>query len=149
MTYLGIDPGQKGGLCLLSGSEVKAWRMPDSASGLLDLLRECIPKPTVILEKAQPMPKQGVSSVFSYGQGYGQLLGIIAALELRYHEIRPTAWKKVVLAGEADKSDKGTSIRVAERLFPTLELIPAGCRKPHDGMAEAALLAEYGRRLNL
>lgn len=25
--------------------------------------------------------------------------------------------------------------------------VPQGCRTPHDGMAEAVLLAEYGRRM--
>jgi hypothetical protein len=42
---------------------------------------------------------------------------------------------------------KNTSIAVCKRLFPDVSLLPSErCRKDHDGMAEALLMAEYARR---
>lgn len=155
-SYLGIDPGLKGGICLLTPFDAQVWRMPETPAGIVAIIRSVSDhRPTVILEKAQAMPptlrgrRQGTGSAFAYGMGYGVLKGIIAALSLPFQEIRPAEWKKVILHGEPDKSDKGTSIRVCERLFPQVELVPKGCKKPQDGLAEAALLAEYGRRMNL
>lgn len=149
-TYIGIDPGQKGGIAILHERGATAIRMPERWVELRDFLlgvkgRDLV----VILEKSQPMPKQGVTSTFNYGVGYGELRGTLLSFGFPFHEIRPAEWKKVILHGEPDKSDKGTSIRVCERLFPMVELVPERCRKPHDGMAEAVLLAEYGRRMNL
>ena len=44
-------------------------------------------------------------------------------------------------------SDKNTSIDLCKRLFPDINLLATPrSRKPHDGMAEALLIAEYGRR---
>ena len=33
-----------------------------------------------------------------------------------------------------------------QRLFPGVNLIPPGCRKEHDGCAEALLMALYAKR---
>jgi hypothetical protein len=35
---------------------------------------------------------------------------------------------------------------MCENLFPGVQLVRKGCRTAHDGMAEAILMAEYGRR---
>jgi crossover junction endodeoxyribonuclease RuvC len=101
----------------------------------------------VVMEKVGPMPKQGVTSMFTFGAGYGALQMAAVSNGCRLFLVTPQEWKKVILAG-TDKS-KDSSIRVCECLFPSVVLVPPGCRKPHDGMAEAILLAEYGRRQNL
>jgi crossover junction endodeoxyribonuclease RuvC len=152
--YVGIDPGLKGGIAVITeGILTSLLPMPGEA-GLREFLQslseagKTIP-PMVVLEKSQPMPKQGVSSVFSYGVGYGIILGMLIYGRIPYHLVRPAVWKSTMLAGEPDKKDKGTSIRVVERIFPDVELVPRGCRKPADGLAEALLMAEYGRRLSL
>lgn len=152
--WIGIDPGKKGGVGVIDESRtvLDLFRMPDTCQGIDAALRHIAaawPGAVVVLELAQAMPKQGVVSMFEYGRGFGQIEGAIAANGLACHLVRPAVWKKIILSGEADKRDKGVSIRVCERVFPAASLVPAGCRKPHDGMAEALLLAEYGRRLNL
>ena len=43
--------------------------------------------------------------------------------------------------------DKQDSITVCKRLFPDANLFRTDkCKKEHDGMAEALLMAEYARR---
>lgn len=152
-SYIGIDPGKTGGVAVIDGAGrlLTAVRMPKTLPHLRALLRALFlaERPVLVIEKSQPMPKQGVTSSFNYGVGYGVLIGMTTFAEIPLHEIRPADWKREILAGEPDKKDKGTSIRVCERLFPQVELVPGGCKKPQDGMAEAILLAEYGRRKNL
>ena len=43
--------------------------------------------------------------------------------------------------------NKQKSIEVCRKLFPDVSLLPTSrCKKSHDGMAEALLMAEYARR---
>lgn len=88
------------------------------------------------------MPKQGSVSMFTFGENYGWLKGVLDMAEISYQEIAPQTWKKEFNLN----SDKAKSIEVARQLFPKVNFTPAGCRKPSDGMAEALLMAEYARR---
>lgn len=150
--FVGIDPGKTGGIGIVCDGMVSAIRMPDELAGIKKALTH-LPNAgdglIVVIEKSQPMPKQGSVSGFNYGRGYGVLIGMLTMAGIPYHEVRPTEWKKQILAGEPDKKDKAVSIRVCERLFPGVDLIPGKCKNPQDGMAEALLLAEYGRRNSL
>lgn len=39
------------------------------------------------------------------------------------------------------------SIKKAQELFPDVSLLASDrCKRPHDGLADALLIAEYGRR---
>lgn len=145
--FVGIDPGQAGGIAIIdeTGDLYDHVPMPDTRKGIADLLRQLEGKDVVaVVEKVHSMPKQGVASTFKFGKGYGVLLGVCAVLEFKLLEPTPQAWKKKMLAG----TDKGkhASIQVCENLFPTAELVQPRCRVPHDGVAEAILLAEYGRK---
>ncbi len=46
----------------------------------------------------------------------------------------------------ASQVAKAASIRKAQQLFPGVNLVPPGCRTPSDGIAEALLIMEYGKR---
>ena len=80
--------------------------------------------------------------MFTFGQSYGWIMGVLDAFEISYQTIEPRKWK----AEFGLNSDKAKSIDVARQLFPTATLVPKGCRTPHDGIAEALLMAEYCRR---
>lgn len=149
--YVGIDPGQSGGIGVI-WDDIEAFPMPGSEQDIVKLIaniRQKAPEIVVILEKAQAMPKQGIVSTGKYMESYGFIKGALAAMKIPFQEVRPAVWKREILSGEIDKRDKDTSIRICERIFPQVDLILPRCRKPHDGMAEALLIAEYGRRKNL
>lgn len=94
------------------------------------------------LEHVGAMPGQGVTSMFSFGENFGFIKGLLAANELPYELVRPQKWKK-----EFGISGKNQSVEVCKRLFPSVSLRRTEkCRKDHDGMAEALLMAEYARR---
>jgi len=90
------------------------------------------------------MPKQGLSSTFTFGKGYGMIQGIMAALGVRYELVSPQKWKGVILAGTA--KDKLAAIAWCRRAYPGADLVPRGCRVAHDGISDAICIAEYGRR---
>ena len=97
----------------------------------------------VILENVHSMPKQGVASSFSFGQGLGMWQGIIAAFGLPLEMPSPQRWKKEMLADQG--KDKDASRFRAIQLFPSLA--DQLSRVKDDGRAEAILMAEFGRRL--
>lgn len=149
MNIAGIDPGHKGAIALqVDGSTiVRAMPMTGGALDLPEIAR-VLGEPCLamaIIEKAQAMPKQGVTSMFTYGVGFGALLGILAALGVRVELVPPGTWKKSVLAG-TDR-DKDAAIAYCRRAFPSISLLETPrCTKPHDGMADALCILEYGRR---
>jgi crossover junction endodeoxyribonuclease RuvC len=153
---LGIDPGLLGALAALdsTGTVVGTWLMPVAggeihAAGVADLLRSlrCLDSHQdigqVCLEKVSAMPKQGVSSTFKFGTGWGMVRGVCAALGLPVTLVPPTVWKKRVLLGLPH--DKAGAVQFCTNRWPATDLVQPGCRVPHDGIADALCLAEYGR----
>lgn len=155
---VGIDPGLRGGLAALNpaGAVVGLWPMPVAggevhAAGLADLLRSlrCLDSHQdvgrVCLEKVSAMPKQGVSSTFRFGTGWGMVRGVCAALAIPVVLVPPTVWKKQVLLGLPH--DKAGAVQFCTSRWPTADLVLPGCRVPHDGLADALCLADYARHL--
>lgn len=146
--YCGIDPGFSGAIALYD--PVKNWleisdcpvvkvngKSEMLMAGVVDILKSAHIN-AVFIEKSQSMPKQGVSSTFSYGMGYGSYIGIIATLELPFTKVPPAVWKKAL----GVPSDKDAARARAS------ELLPAHAhnwlKKGQHGRAEAALIAYYG-----
>lgn len=101
---------------------------------------------TAFIEKQQARPKQGVSSTFSTGYGYGLWVGIASALEVPYVIVSPLEWQRELYKG-VPAEGKDRSILVCERLFPGISLTkPRGHKATLHGRSDAALIAEYGRR---
>ena len=154
MRWIGIDPGNKGGIAILEQDDsVEVYPMPITGTGkdkLIDgaTVAEIIGgrDGLVVIEKVHAMPKQGVSSTFAFGRGFGQLIGVLQVMGLQWAMVTPQAWKKAILAGCGDKGKKAT-IAWCKRMFPDVSLIPERCRTEHDGMADALAMAEYGRRM--
>jgi crossover junction endodeoxyribonuclease RuvC len=147
---MGIDPGLKGALAishhddpikshLLEGMEYIRFREIIHEHGLHH----------IFLEKAQAMPKQGVTSMFNYGVGFGKLIGWIESLMIPFTLITPQMWTKELHKGATGKDSKAKSLQVAQRLFPEIDFrATERCKKPHMGLVDAVLIAEYGRRVH-
>lgn len=148
MIYIGIDPGKNGGIGILNVRDnqiVSASAYVFDETILINRLFElrCSNCCTCIIEHVHAMPKQGVSSTFNFGMNFGFIQGVLKAYGIPYELVTPQKWKKEFSC----TSDKNTSIEVCKRLFPGVDLKKTErCQKDHDGMAEALLIAEYGRR---
>lgn len=152
MIVCGIDPGRTGAIAAVGGEAAVVFPMPETSQAIFGMLFDLTKEKTypvhVFMEKGQTMPKNGVVPSFNYGHHNGFIEGCLTALKIPYTLIKPQAWQKSMHAGADSKLElKERSIQVAQRLFPEVSLLPTPrCRKMSDGMAEALLIAEFGRR---
>ena len=100
MYIVGIDIGLKGAIASIDSNkpkDVMIWDMPliEKTIDIVELkdIMYSLRDSHVFVEKAQPMPKQGVVSMFNYGKTYGIVLGVLSALEIPYTLVTPQAWK--------------------------------------------------------
>ena len=147
--YLGIDPGSDGGIAMITISDkeiVTVWpysneKLVEICFAISDISGEV--KVTTCLEKVGAMPGQGVTSMFNFGKNVGFIEGVLSANYIPYQTVPPQKWKKEY----SISSDKNKSVEVCKKLFPNVNLKRTDkCKKDHDGMAEALLMAEYARR---
>ena len=142
--FLGIDPGKSGGVAWLHKDVARTAKMPATAADLCewfdDLIAWYAPYAAwrCVLEKVASSPQMGVKSAFTFGCGYGQLIGVLTALGIPFDEVSPQRWQKAL--GCMTAGDKNVSKRRAQQLFPGLKVTHA--------TADALLLAEFCRRVN-
>lgn len=152
---LGVDPGKSGGWVLLdSGSRILKYGVMPIVGGEIWITEiatvlEKFPREEIlaVIEKVHSMPKQGVKGVFTFGQGYGKLLGMCQALNIRYELVTPQKWKGLVL--QSTKQDKDAAVEFAQRRYPEVNLTPGNKRVPHDGIADALCIAVWGIRTQI
>lgn len=164
--YIGIDIGSQGAICiiekenrgpsflsafpLISGKpDIKAFRqiLIDN----LDLVKH------VVIEDLHSIFGSSSKSNFGFGWINGAIEASLVALELPYTKVQPKRWQKEMWEGVRPVMKPGkkrptidtkpTSLLAAQRLFPTVELRKSPkSTKPHDGIVDALLLADYARR---
>lgn len=161
MIFLGIDPGKQGAAVLISrsGEPICATKLPHIGKDL-DLVQLSDWLDQVCLDQgctadsvsaaieslgSRPSPRMGASSAITMGKNWGRLDGFLSGLGCRYDVVQPKAWQKLVCPGSGDP--KPRSIAACRRLFPTLDLTPGRKVKPDDNIADAALIAEWARRV--
>ena len=97
-------------------------------------------------EDVHPMPEEGVMGAFSLGKGVMLWEAAAEFLGFRFSKIHPRTWKQEIMGGMG--KEKEAAVYRAQQLFPNVCFIgPKGGKK--DGLAEALLIAEYGRRKSI
>lgn len=144
MIYIGIDPGKKGAMAIIKPSGIEICAYSEAAyNDALTAVATLAEGVRCCLEHVGAMPGQGVTSMFSFGDNFGFIRGLLTAHGVPYELVRPQKWKKEY----SITADKNSAIAVCTRLFPDVSLLPTSrCKKPSDGYAEALLMAEYARR---
>ena len=149
MIYLGVDPGKRGGFAYIHEIdrfvEYRAYSWDDVIYiAVLEKLMKLNEPIFGIVEKVSAMPNQGVVSMFTFGKSCGYIEGVLSAFKIAFQTVVPMKWKREFSLNKS----KDDSIVVCQKLFPNADLMRnERCVKPSDGMAEALLMAEYGRRL--
>lgn len=147
--FIGIDPGQDGGYAILyenGGMTYGVMDRDDFVHEMRVVRNENFGyEPFAIVEQVNSRPKQGAPGMFKFAKNAGHIEGVLEALRIPYQPVVPRKWK----AEFGLNSDKAKSCEVCKRLFPNVDLRRTErCRKDHDGMAEALLMAEYARRIS-
>ena len=131
MRIIGIDPGLSGGIAILDDLKIfDLFDMPIMAEGkknknqlnsaqLVNIIKKNIisGSTSVIVEQVGAMPGQGVTSMFNFGQTFGSIKGICAALNLPIFFVRPAKWKKHF---ELINSSKDSSRTKVIEMYPSV-----------------------------
>jgi hypothetical protein len=140
---LAIDPGQDGGIAYVDPEGFPfAVPMPATDGDILDLLRslrasgiEC----AVVEEVVGFIPSAGPGAMFTFGKGFGFLLGCLSALGYRVELVRPAKWQKSLSLGakkDHGKAWKNHLKQTAQRLYPNAEVTLK--------TSDALLILQYG-----
>ena len=154
MRIIGIDPGLSGGIAVLDDLKIyDIFDMPIMSEGkknknqlnsaqLVNIIKKNIISGDtfVIVEQVSAMPGQGVTSMFNFGQTFGSIKGICAALNLPIFFVRPTKWKKHF---ELLNSSKDASRTKVIEMYPSIS--PKLSRKKDVNKADAILIGRYFR----
>ena len=153
MKIIGIDPGLSGAIAILENNRVlNIFDMPVMSEGkknkrqlnsalLVNLIKENIDNQeevSVVVEQVNAMPGQGVTSMFNFGQSFGVLKGVCAAMQLPIFFVRPAKWKKYY---DLINSQKDSSRVKAIEMFPKFSSTLS--RKKDTNKADAILIANY------
>ena len=152
---VGIDPGLDGAISFLdadTGKIIELHPMPVISTISKNLFetkkvkRKVCPNTlnnilkghslsAIIIERVSASPQMGVTSAFSFGEGYGLTVGILKALypNVPMHFVMPSVWKMRLNVTK----DKSLSNQLAAELFPEHAHI---FKKKDAGLAESAMV---------
>ena len=155
MLIIGIDPGITGSICFFEdGKIIDVVEMPNMAEGkknkrqvngaqiyneISSRIKNFEKKEIkVIIEQVSSMTGQGVNSMLNFGQSFGVLKGICAAMQLPMYFVRPAKWKKYF---NLINSEKDASRTKAIEIFPYIS--EKLSRKKDSNKADAILIASF------
>ena len=111
MKIIGIDPGLSGAIAVLEDNKVLGiYDMPVMAEGkkskrqlnsaeLVSIIKKHNnnnDELAIVVEQVNAMPGQGVTSMFNFGQTFGAIKGVCAALELSYFFCQTYKMEKIL-----------------------------------------------------
>ena len=153
MIIIGIDPGINGAISIVENKKIievhdtptmidgkKNKRQINSAQ-VTNIFKERLnnnKEVAVVVEHVNAMPGQGVTSMFNFGQSFGVIKGICAALSLPIYFVRPAKWKKHF---NLIKTNKDASRTKVIEVYP--EISSKLHRKKDSNRADAILIALY------
>ena len=153
MKIIGIDPGLNGAIVIMENNKVlSVFDMPVMSEGkknkkqlnsaqLVNIFRENMnneEETIVVVEQVNAMPGQGVTSMFNFGQTFGAIKGVCAALNLPIFFVRPSKWKKYF---ELLNSSKDASRTKVIEMYPKLS--NQLTKKKDVNKSDAILIAKF------
>ena len=146
-TVIGIDPGQNGGIAVMSNGGVFVTKMPATYADIYERLRaikESYANPVAFLEKVgQGIPGQSSSATATLARHCGHLEMALFALGIATEEVTPQKWQKFY------SNQIGTSRGLGKTQWKNRLKLEAQRRFPSENVtlwsADALLIAEYGK----
>ncbi|HIF62232.1 MAG TPA: crossover junction endodeoxyribonuclease [Candidatus Pelagibacter sp.] len=159
MIIIGVDPGISGAISVIENKKIlEVYDTPTMIEGkknkrqingaqVSNIFKERLngnKEVVVVVENVNAMPGQGVTSMFNFGQSFGVIKGICAALNLPIYFVRPTKWKKHFNLIKTNKDASRTKVIEA---YP--EISNKLHRKKDSNRADAILIALYFNDIQL
>ena len=153
MIIIGVDPGINGAISIIENKKIiEVYDTPTMIDGkknkrqingaqVTNIFKERLngeKEVVVVVEHVNAMPGQGVTSMFNFGQSFGVIKGICAALNLPIYFVRPAKWKKHF---NLIKTNKDASRTKVIEVYP--EISSKLHRKKDSNRADAILIALY------
>jgi len=151
--YIGIDPGQSGGIAIISPTgNMSIHKMPPTEHDTNVILEKVAiycahhnSPPYCLIEGVHSFPGQGVSSSFKFGRNYGFLRGVLVANKIPFNEVSPQKWQKFFGLQKKSKEESKTVHKnrikeKAQQLHPELKITLA--------TSDAVIICEYCRQIN-
>jgi hypothetical protein len=167
-TYIGIDIGLKGAVAVISPDGVITTSpMPVikdqlDMRGLQDLMDLTIINQSstemfAVFEKLGVIFGSSKTTAFSMGSQLGAIEMLCVSQMVSYAKVPAKQWQKDMFMGideitnsKGKRDTKAMALVAVKRLFPHLKLtFGERAAKPHDGLVDAVLMAEWARRNNL
>lgn len=162
-TYIGIDIGKQGAIAVINDNGIASFPMPMiknevNMGSLFHIISSNAGQEThVAFEKLGVIFGSSKQTAFSMGYQMGLVEAFCVAMEIPYTAVRAKDWQKEMFKhttvinkpGKTSKDTKAMALVTIKRLFPTLPLTYGRATKPHDGLIDAVLIAEYARKNNL
>lgn len=170
--FVGIDNGLSGGIAVLSphglligaapmptierptGKEIAPLELCDTITDIA----QCRPLEMTIAVEACPKHARDKAAMRSMAMSFGIIVGAIrcdlAGAKVIYVESGNSrgSWQRMIgyAGGEGSVDTKKAALAKARQLWPDETwLATPRCTKPHTGMIDAALIAEFARIKNL
>lgn len=163
LLVLGVDPGKHGALAALDHQGrilalhptplIKGQRDTYDLAAIRELLLsyQAQGRLHVTVERMDAMPAKLGGSIANYHRGVSTgWAWMLEGLKIPYELVPAREWQRAMHAGTQAGDTKQRSILAAQRLFPSHNLKRSPLAKgPDDGLADALLIAEFGRRKQL
>ena len=155
--FIGIDPGASGAISALiikDGIVFDHLTMEYKSKGLTGYIEDIksmnhIQK--ILVEQVHAMPGQGVSSTFTFGQRFGEILGVLTALGSGYELVSPQKWMKEIGAIKPSSSKSDRKKLISEKVIAIYPETGSLIRGPKggfkDGVADSFGIAHYALKI--
>lgn len=159
-SYVGIDPGTRGAIAILTGDllhvvdvplekvrvnrkermRIDDFRLVAQARTIMDLYNPV----SIVIEDVHGIGGQGGAQSFKFGDAFGSLRLAFTAAGAQLIRVSPIKWKNA-LRIRGGRAGKDQARELAAKLWP--ECAKLFARDKDDNRAEAALIAKYARDL--
>jgi hypothetical protein len=142
---IGIDPGKKGGVAVLSEKKVELINTPEEPIGMANVISSALnsayidnERLTTYIENVHAFPTDARSSAFKFGMNYGMWLGILGAYKIEVKKVSPFKWMEPYKPLPKIKQERKAKLKeIAQELCPDIRVTLR--------TADAFLIALYGK----
>lgn len=169
--YLGIDPGLSGAFVVISDDRIRyKMAMPTitlttikmdgeeskkpeiDRKGVLSFLKLFPEHMHVVIEKQEAYRGQNIGATGTTLKNYGILLMGLTAAHFFITETPPDVWQQhfgiISVKESGGKTTKEQALGIVKTKYPSEDLRKSGrAHKPHDGIVDAVLIANYCQSL--